>query len=637
MLLVSAASHAQDTEPLGSVPTSLFSPALPGILGGILFDRNLNTFNWNGNLSIDTSFGAFSMKLTDQYTSNIILINASAASPEQRLQSNKHSLFALPSWSLTDEVRVQTQWSTLTYSDAKEVGLSTASFNTLYGGFRYAPSPGIVIVPMGGYRWDDQAGFVDEGPGFDLNAYTRPYVVIGEYQLSGAFRFNQDHLDPRLLENDLARIGIQKTFFRNTRDSLEIQFTRIRREFYSLAGTTVPSRPDTNIDSRVDDILAFANLFDYEIGSGFLTSFFIGVSNRALDKDIRSIGSSAPETPQFGTEIGEFLLNTFLQVDMQSADARSALLARLQYNERNETHIAKPIPGVPDALFREANENEKTKDNLTRRTVVTGDFRFPLSRTDEFRLAGSASILRYDTPHVLNVEDRDEQLFTLGMTTVHQISQYVDVELSLRGSMNHIVYLAEERSANNNINRVLRFAPRVEYRPTEGFLTSNLFEVLANYTVYDFEDQAALIRSFSYRQFGWLDSTIVPLTKRVSLDFFVYLRLYERGQLRWHEFTEHSESAFMDETYAVQLRYLPIPSLTFAAGIRSFSQTQYSFTDGERNFESRLRSIGPTCLLYWQATPRSTVGFSGWYEQRSQTGGASRSIPNMTLNIQFSL
>jgi hypothetical protein len=528
-------------------------------------------------------------------------------------------------------------WTSLVYSDARDIGLSSASFNNVSAGVRYAPTPGILLNPFSGYRWDDQGGFMDHGLSYDINASTNPYLIVDDYQLSGAFRFNQDRVDPRLLENHLVKAGIQKAFSATTRDSLEVQFTRTRREFYSLSVPSAMGIVDTNIDSRIDDILVFSNLLDYDVTPGLISSFFIGISDRTLDKDIRYAGTATQETPQFNTRIGEFLLNTYAQARYVSTGGGTFLTARLSYNERNETHIAKPLAGVPDAIFREVNENEKTKDNLTRRTVLTGDFGVPISSSDAFRMAGSASILRYDTPHELNVEDRDEQLLTLGVSTFHTISQYLNLELSLNGSMNHVVYLDAERSANNNINRILRFRPRVEYRPFSGFLTSNTFEVLANYTVYDFEDQASSIRSFSYRQFSWLDSTIVPMSRRVSLDFFVYLRLYERGQLRWDEFTERNESAFVDETYAVQVRYTPAPSITFAAGVRYFSQTRYSYENSEKNFESRLKSFGPTCLIHYQVSSYSLVGFSGWFEERRQSEGTSRSIPNMSLNVQLTL
>jgi len=573
--------------------------------------------------------------MRDQYISNIILIDKTASTPEQRLQSNRTNISILPAWRVSDELTTQAMWSSLIYSDAKDVGLSRASFNNLYAGLRYVPIPGVVLNPFGGYRWDDQGGFIDNGVSYDLNAYTSPYLIADDYQLSGSLRFNRDQVDPRLLENHLARAGLQKTFFGTTRDSQEVQFTRNRSEFYSLSVPSATAQIDTNIDSRIDDILAFANLLDYELGRGAVTSFFIGVSNRTLDKDIRYAGTGIQQTPQFGTQIGEFLLNTYVQTRYRSPDGQTAFTARLGFNERNETHVAKPLAGVPDALFREVNENEKTKDNLTRRTALSGDLELPFSTSDALRLAGSASIIRYDTPHELNVEDRDEQLLAFGVTTLHTLSQYLNVEFSLSGSMNHVVYLKSERSANNNINRILRLRPRVQYRPGPGFLTANTFEVLANYTVYDFEEQASAIRSFSYRQFSWLDSTIVPLSRTVRLDFFLYLRLYERGQLRWDEFTERNESAFVDETYAVQLRYVPAPSITFAAGVRYFSQTRYSYEDGEKNFGSQLKSFGPTCLIHWQVNPYSLVGLSGWFEERRQSEGTARSIPNMTLNVQL--
>jgi hypothetical protein len=606
-----------------------------GVNAGVLFERNLNTFNWIGSAAVDTAIGPVDFEFSDQYTSNIILIEPSGASAEQRLQSNRHEIYLLPAWKLADMISLQTRWSSLVYSDAKAVGLSTASFNSLLGGVAYRPFPFLLIAPMAGSRWDNQAGIRDRGLSYDITMSTVPSFLVDGYKLEGALRYNKDHLDPRTIENHLAKIGMQKTLTGRTRDSLEVQFSRNRREFYSLSGSGTEAAIDTNIESRVDDLLQVSNLLEYELSPRILTSFFIGVTDRVLDKDFRYTRGVLPESPQFGTQIEEFFLHTYVEARYQSADGSSFALARLLFDERNETHSAKSYPGVPDALFREANETEKTKDNLTRRTVLTGTARTPLSRSDALSLSGSASILRYDTPHDLNVEDRDEQLFAIGLTSSHRLSQYLDVNLSLTGSVSHVVYLSGQRSANNNINRVLRFGPRVEYRPYRNAVTANTFEVLANYTVYDFEDRAVLIRSFSYRQFSWLDSTVVPLSRRMSLDFLVHLRLYERGQLQWDEFTERTENAFTDETYAVQVRFVPHPSLTVAAGVRYFAQTRYAFLEGSRTFESRLKSLGPTTMVHWQVNPYSIIGFTGWFEERRQSDGPSRSLPNLTMNVQI--
>ncbi|HXG00108.1 MAG TPA: hypothetical protein VNL69_04945, partial [Bacteroidota bacterium] len=183
----------------------------------------------------------------------------------------------------------------------------------------------------------------------------------------------------------------------------------------------------------------------------------------------------------------------------------------------------------------------------------------------------------------------------------------------------------------------LRFAPSTLFTPFDFLSSMNMFEVLANYTVYDFEAQAAQVRSFSYRQFGWRDSTTLSLSNRLALDFFLYLKLYERGQLNWREFSERRENSFVDRTYAAQVRFSPEPGLLFAVGLRYFSQTRYSYSGESRKLDSFLRSIGPTCLIVYDVNASSEVTMKGWYEHRRLEGGGSRSLANITLTVTLTI
>jgi len=219
----------------------------------------------------------------------------------------------------------------------------------------------------------------------------------------------------------------------------------------------------------------------------------------------------------------------------------------------------------------------------------------------------------------------------------HVADPVLDLDLLVDGTYGHLVYLLEERSANNNVNRVLRFAPRVIYRPAEGISSANTFEVLANYTVYDFEEEASLVRSFSYRQFAWLDSTSVDLTHRVGLDFFAYFKLYERGRLNWDDFQERTENSFVDRTLAAQLRFSPSPGTLLAAGIRSFSQSRYDYVSSGKRRAATLHSIGPTCTIQWAIGPASRLLLRGWYERRAQPDGSARSFPTIVMNVSVNL
>ena len=175
----------------------------------------------------------------------------------------------------------------------------------------------------------------------------------------------------------------------------------------------------------------------------------------------------------------------------------------------------------------------------------------------------------------------------------------------------------------------------MQYHPTWFFRTSNGFELLASYTVYDFEQSASLVQSYTYRQLGWIDSTSLELTHRIGLDFFAYLKLYERGQLNWNQFTERLENSYVDKTFSAQARFRPLPSLMLAVGLRFFSQVRYVYTEDGKSVDSYMRSIGPTCALLWSPGVHSLIDLRGWYESRRQTDGTSRSLPSLTLSLLY--
>jgi hypothetical protein len=633
LLALSAPGASQEPQHGTERPTELPDTLLHRNTAGVFFERNLNTFNWTGRATIDTLVGQTRIALGEQYMSNIIQIDATAGVPRRRFQTTQHTLSLSLGQPITPTVSTIVEMSTLTYSDDKAVGLSTAASHSVLGGFAFRPFPFLSISPAAGYRWENQLARDDHGLSYNLGAQLEEIETDG-YLIRGDGQFHRDQLDPRLLERHTATLRIQKTFLEGTRDSLDISFFRNRREFYTFSATG----PDNTIESRIDNLFSFTNLLDYELERNLITSLYVNVTNRALDRDTRTGPGGVDSTVRFDTEIREFRLDTYLQGLYRSDDGKRTAWARISYNERDENHRAKPIPGASpnvDVLFNTRNRQEQSKDNLTRRTAIAASLAFPLSRGSEVSLSGAGSLLRYDTPSEFNLEDRDELLVALTITSHHRISRALTLSIALDGSLSHLVYLLKERSANNNYNRIIRLSPRVEYHPMPGIASINTFEVLANYTVYDYEQQVALVRSFSYRQFGWMDSTSVALTSRIGLDFFSFLKLYERGQLRWSDFTERLENAFVDRTYALQLRFVPEPGSVFAVGIQYFSQSRYVYEPAGKRLEAFLRSVGPTCGVEWEMNRFSTLRLKGWYEERTLADGTRQSLPNMTMNVSL--
>jgi len=597
----------------------------------VVFDRNLNTYNWLDRIVLDTTVAGLSVRFRQQFLSNIIRTEPIPSTTPSTLVSDQNNMMLAVQRPLTPGVTLQTEWSSLIYDDARGIGLSSSSFHTVLGGIGLQPFSALALSSLGGYRWDNQGANRDRGPALQLTAAVRGVELDG-YRFGGEGQFHSDFVEPRKLEDHYATFGMQKQFVGLTQDSLRGSVIHRRREFYTNA--------DSAIESRTEQIVALGNILDYEIVPFTLARVFFSVAKRGLDKDTRSRPGFPPGDLVFDTRIDEFRLSAFFELLHRSPDGRTALGARLAYSERDEAHQAKLPEGAPPnvvVLWAQRNRQEQTKDNIARRTSFSGDLRVPLSRSDMLSVSGTASILRYDTPSAQNVEDRDELLLAVGLGTSHRLSRVLDLEFALEATRSQLVYLLKERSANNNTNTVLRFSPLVTYQPSPVFRTVNQFEVLANYTVYDFEDQLAIARSFSYRQFAWMDSSAVNFTQRVGVDFFAYFKIYERGQLNWGEFTERLESSFLDRTLAVQLRYQPGSQLLFGVGFQYFSQSRYQHELGARNLASFLRTIGPTCLVAWVVGRHSRIDFRGWYEERTLADGSRRTQPSMTLNLLVSL
>src|SRR5512143_869036 len=294
-----AAATAQEggraTEPAGSARDSLTRTNS----AVIVFDRNLNTYNWMGRLLVDTVFGGSSVRIAQNYTTNVIQIDAGAAG-RRKLASSQENLILGLGQKVNENLGVQFRWSSLVYSDDKAVGLSNASSHSALGGLDLTPLPFLTITPLVGYRWDNQGTIRDRGLSYTLAGELREVDLDG-YRLLGSGQYQEDRLDPRSLANHLGRVGIQKTFVGQTRDSLEFGFNRLKREFYTLA--------DSTIESRIDNVFSFTNLLDYEIRRGLLASFFVTVSSRGLDKDLRTVFGGAPRQGLLDTRIEEFRLD----------------------------------------------------------------------------------------------------------------------------------------------------------------------------------------------------------------------------------------------------------------------------------------------------------------------------------------
>ena len=289
--------------------------------------------------------------------------------------------------------------------------------------------------------------------------------------------------------------------------------------------------------------------------------------------------------------------------------------------------------GAGQSYYQNRLKAEGSKDNISNTTFLSLNSFCQFSTKDLLQFSGMIRILRYDTPSESNFDDRDELLMLAGLSENHVFSPYFNLRNTLDLSSFHTVFLYGEQSANNLTNKIIRLQSQTNYTPSENFRTMNSFEVLANYSVYDFEDKVPSYKSLVFRQFSWIDSTSLEITKNIGLDFFSYLKYYERGELNWKDFKESPVDFLSDNTLSVLFRYNLKQDILIACGYKMFLHYRYRYNKSQKELILSHKSLGPTCKIIVRFNNYFSLYVDGWYENRWIEENVSFKYANFNLNV----
>ena len=627
LLLLSATLHSVAQEP-ARLSFSRLQDSLR--VSSLSFDRVLNTYTWNGSIFFDRNFNGVEVMFRQLLRSRLIRTDSQSDQNEYD-DSLLVALDVAPQW----KARVQQVSSVL--SDNRAIDLTKLGQHQVLAGVKFTPSSRVSVGAMGGYAIDAQQDELDRGFSYQANAEADG-ISLEEFRGSFRGQWSQSLLTRRRPEAASVDVSLLRDFGPDGSNQILFAYDHLRREFYTAADPDVRRVYQTanNIFRRDVSTYVFSDQLEYHPSERMQLSFRGGLLNRIIDRGLNYKVLTGNVNPLLDTRIQETQLYGEVGTIYQPAYWMN-LVVNLEYREREERHTVTEGDGVPASLFERQQRSERRLENIAKRTSLSSQILTLLSEADQLNFGGSASILRYDTPDSTNVDERDELLVTMGLEEIHRFNNSLTLSLAADVSLSHLVYLRSVQSANNNWNRVIRFSPKVVYAPSGGFRTVNQAEVLGNYTVYDFEDQGALTRSFSFRQASWLDSTSVRLSQLLTCTFVGEVRVYERGILTWSEFKERPQDYFVERTYWPRLTYTVAEGLLLGLGFRHFGQDRYKYQSGTRTFEHQVESSGPTVTLEWQGTRFQRVVLEGWNETQRQDGQLVRTVPNLFLKINYSL
>ena len=589
------------------------------------FDKQLNTYYLNTGIDLYGSFSNFEYRVNQNYRSTLIQSNQNSIRDEEYL-------FALGKYKLSNGWKQGIAISSNIVSDDRQLGINKATINQAVTLSELYFIRGLILTPYGGYSDNSQQNEVDKGPIYGIEGKLN-YLNSVDFDINSILRLENEDISPRKNTIRYLDLLVTNPFNPDVTNFFNAKFNESRKDFYISADSITSKQFDinNNIESRTETAFLLQDRLNYNNFLDLLSLELAGRINfRTIDRNTRYKSTSIQSPSIFDTKVDE--LGIVVESGLFYRTEIANLGINLNYYERDEKHITKRLEGVAESFYEQRSELESQKNNNSNRATISVLGNFYLSRKDELSLSLFHSKLKYDTPSAQNDDDRDE-LLTIGRLRYSRfISPFFQMFANLEGTISHLVYLFSSRSANNNINRVLRFSAGGYYNGKE-FSSLNNFEVSANYTVYDFQDVASNLRSISFRQFLATDSTNYRITKNFSFIITAYLKLTSQGELDWDNFAERP-LRYLQEIFADPKLGIVSDYSFFALGLRYFSLNTFRYDKTERVPDSDFLSIGPLFEILI-SSKMLFLKMNTWYEFISDNSNADRERLNFILSMNW--
>lgn len=591
--------------------------------------NNILSASLDSKLNLVNSYKNIKYFLKNYYSSDVTKLS-------QNLFRDFDNVKTGVGYSLNENVVTYLKYTGMFFSDDKNIQLKGTSSNlfTLSGEYQGAVSGvNITSTADAGYKFEKQIGELNKGLSFE-GQMDFENLNVSDYFVNGQLKLGYEHLTPRRNSTIFSRLNIDKSFSDNlAHNELDATFSRIRKDFYFPADPITVSEfgAVNNIEQRIESIIKAYDRFDYTVSNSIGLYLTFNPYYRDITKVNYYVPVSTTAAPSiYDTEIQELSIDgeAAMNIDLKKLSAQ----IKMYYMERDEKHSLLNSSRLQSNFIGQTQDLETSKNNHSSLFKLSGDFFYNLTRSNRFELLGTSSIFRYDTPRNLTFDDRDE--LNILFYIAHRYDNFNNFQLinSVDLSLYHTVYLLSEKSANNNWNRVLRLTSKNIFTPMKNFKTINTFSVLANYTVYDFEDLVSDVKSYSFRQFNVKDSTTWRFSGDFGVDVYTELKLYERGELNWREFSERPVNYFDDRIINAQLDYFFNKFVTFSGGYRYFEQRMFNYINGDKIFSTSVKTYGPMLRLRADVQKYSYIDLVASYDTYSY-GNTLPSTSNGSLYL----
>lgn len=608
---------------------ALFLPAFckAQTLSNTSFERFLNTYFWKGNYFSSHQLGVWTIKASNNFQSTLINLSERALRDENEFNFTLSRPFFAQS-------QFRLEGSNYFLSDNRSLLRNSAVSNRIVLGVSSRPSAWSVLEANSGFKAERQLNQFNSGFIYALRGELFGYQ-FSNFELSSKVNFSQEFLEPRRNEDRNIFLSFNQNYNRAV-----LLFSggvgEERRDYFS--NVLASQVPTTVVERRIEQNFYTIDSLSYRTFSNLTTRAKVELRRRVIIRE-NSQQFSDLTNAVYDNEIEQLRLFADIGITLESSSFQT--FAGVLFQQQSESY--RPINSFsenPIATAREKFRNNSFQlatlylSSIWRRFNAIGD------TVHCFSISAQMRGFRYDTPDTTNTDERDEVSYTLTLSDSLRLNTYFGLRLVASFATTNNVFISRERSANNTKNYILRFSPTTVWIIPRKIESINEFGVLANYTVYDFEI-GSQTRSFSFRQFSFLDSTQFFLNEIITLKFLYEQRLYERAELYWNDFSERPLSRFNDRSLSFEIE-AHWASTTSSLGIRIFARRQSNFQTRPKSDEVEITElplpdllyIGPTARISYRPSKSVEFETSGWYQLERLGNQTIQTFPNLHLSVK---
>jgi hypothetical protein len=569
------------------------------------FNNDLNSANIVSGLYYSRSFGKINFVFLDRYSSGITKFS-------ENFSNDYNDLDAKSTYSLTDRFSAGGGvFSKILYSNQTS-DLNKGHTNFLYSAFDYSPLDIFLFNARLGFKDETQANLNSSGFSGVIDGKMSG-LNVDNFVSDAALHMSLDGFSERKNYAMDFSSKISKQFTDNAYNEGILKAYTNRVDFYTPATQSVASEygVQNNIQSRFENYFLVGDNLNYD----FTKSLSMKINGIIFLKEINNNYRYKSVNGNFFIEniYDNRILENLLQAGTELGFRKGVISSRLtlSYIERDESHTPEGISDYTQQQQSEVNRSEKDKNNNSKTTSAFLELYIYPSEFNTVKFQGVTSLLKYDTDSETNFDDRDELLTNAVIAYRYNNLRNFMVETAFEFNSSVLNYIFKEKSSNNNTNNVYKLSSASYFRPVNSLTTKNFFQVLANYTVYKYEDLVSQVQSFSFRQLYITDSTDYSVTRDFGIGVFGELRLYEQGQYDDEKFSVKPLAYYDERTLGIRLNYDVMDFFRVFAGFRHFIKRNYIYDGGDKSLKRTQTTTGPYAGINLNIKNNSSIYIMG--------------------------